>query len=66
MSCTRTGENCLCTYNNSGCPRRGNCCQCVAYHRERGQASACMFTPEGEKTYDRSLTNLMCDRRITY
>lgn len=66
MSCTRTGENCRCTYNNKGCPRRGNCCQCVAHHRERGQATACMFTPEGEKMYDRSLANLMRDRQISY
>lgn len=64
MSCTRTGENCRCTYNNKGCPRRGNCCQCVAYHRDKGQASACMFTTAGEKTYDRSLANLMRDRGI--
>jgi len=64
MTCTRTGENCRCTYKNKGCEKRGNCCQCVAYHRERNQATACMFTPAGEKSYDRSLVNLMADRRI--
>ena len=65
MTCENTGDKCKCTYNNSGCPRRGNCCQCVAYHRERGQATGCMFTADGEKTYDRSLANLMRDRKIS-
>jgi hypothetical protein len=37
----------------------------VAFHRERGQATACMFTPAGEKSYDRSLANLMRDRKIS-
>ena len=64
MSCTRTGADCRCTYTPA-CSRRGNCCQCVAFHRERGQAPACMFTPVGEKNYDRSLANLMRDRKIS-
>ncbi len=63
MSCTRTGADCKCTYTN--CSRKGNCCQCVAFHRERGEATGCMFTPDGERSYDRSLKNLMIDRRIT-
>jgi len=63
MSCTRTGADCKCTYE--GCSRKGNCCQCVAFHRDRGEATGCMFTPAGERSYDRSLKNLMIDRRIT-
>ena len=62
MSCARTGEDCKCTY--SSCSRRGNCCQCVAFHRELGDATGCMFTPAGEKSFDRSLKNLMRDRSI--
>lgn len=64
MSCTRTGDNCLCTYTPA-CSRRGNCCQCVSFHRERGEATGCMFTPAGERSYDRSLANLMRDRKIS-
>jgi len=64
MTCTRTAENCRCSYTPA-CPRRGNCCQCVAHHRDQGQATACMFTPAGEKSYDRSLVNLMRDRNIS-
>jgi len=63
MACTRTGDDCKCTYTPA-CSRKGNCCQCVAYHRDRGEATGCMFTPAGEKSYDRSLANLMRDRKI--
>jgi hypothetical protein len=37
----------------------------VAFHRERGEATGCMFTPAGERTYDRSLKNLMRDHKIS-
>ena len=63
MSCTRTCDDCECTYTPA-CSRKGNCCQCVAYHRELGEATGCMFTPAGELSYDRSLANLMRDRKI--
>ena len=63
MSCSRTGDDCKCTY--PGCPRKGNCCQCVAFHRGNGEAPGCFFTPAGERSYDRSLGNLMRDRGIT-
>lgn len=62
-ACDRSTGACACTY--SSCSRRGNCCQCVAFHRGRGEAPACFFTPSGEKTYDRSLAHLMRDRRVT-
>lgn len=65
MECITTGAGCRCTYTPA-CSKRGNCCKCVAYHRERGEATACMFTPDGEKSYDRSLSNLMRDRKISY
>lgn len=61
-ACDRTGDKCKCTY--PGCPRHGNCCQCVAFHRNRGEATGCFFTPEGERSYDRSLKNLMQDRGV--
>ncbi len=64
MACTRTGDDCRCTYTPA-CTRKGNCCQCVAFHRDRLEATGCMFTPAGEKSYDRSLANLIRDRGIT-
>lgn len=61
MACkTRTANDCRCTYMS--CPRRGNCCQCVAYHRGKGEFPGCFFSAEGEKTWDRSLDNLLRDR----
>jgi hypothetical protein len=63
MECisTTTLEHCTCTYTS--CDKRGNCCKCVLYHREKGQIPGCFFTTEGELTYDRSLRNFIKDRR---
>ena len=44
-------ERCNCTYP---CDMKGKCCQCILYHRERGELPACLFPPEVERTYDRS------------
>ncbi|MFB6088237.1 MAG: DUF6485 family protein [Candidatus Aenigmatarchaeota archaeon] len=46
-------EDCNCTY--SGCPRKGKCCECVTYHRNRGELPACFFPDDVEKTFDRSI-----------
>lgn len=63
MECisTRTLEHCTCTYTS--CDKRGNCCKCVLYHREKGQIPGCFFSLEGERTYDRSLRNFIKDRQ---
>ncbi|TAL16355.1 hypothetical protein EPN96_09485 [bacterium] len=54
MECTKDKnlKDCPCTYTS--CDKRGVCCKCVAYHRAKGQMVACYFTPEAERTYDRS------------
>jgi len=58
MNCNqeKNKANCSCTYEP--CPRKGNCCACVAYHRKKGEAPGCLFPAEVEKTYDRSLQRL--------
>jgi hypothetical protein len=59
MDCERREENlarCNCTYEP--CSRKGQCCRCLNYHREMGELPACYFTPEAERTYDRSIGNL--------
>ncbi|PNU19814.1 hypothetical protein C2E25_10860 [Geothermobacter hydrogeniphilus] len=53
-------DHCACTY--TACSRRGNCCACVAHHQSRGEFPGCFFTPRGERSYDRSLRNLIQDR----
>lgn len=45
--------NCNCTYPY--CDKRGLCCECIKYHREREELPACYFSPESERTYDRSI-----------
>lgn len=55
MECKKESnlENCNCSY--PGCERKGICCECIAYHREKGQLPACYFPDDAEKTYDRSI-----------
>ena len=45
--------NCTCTY--SSCSRQGLCCECIRHHWSNGELPGCLFPPEVEKTYDRSL-----------
>ena len=62
MSCTHNADaaSCTCTY---ACPRHGHCCVCIAYHRDRGQFPACLFSKEGEARWDRSFQALCQDRK---
>jgi len=45
-------KHCNCTYDP--CPRKGICCECVAYHLRSRQLPACFFPAKAEATYDRS------------
>lgn len=45
-------DQCNCTYG--GCPRKGICCDCIAYHLRSRQLPACCFSDDVERTYDRS------------
>ncbi len=53
-------KNCSCSY--AGCERRGMCCECVLYHRQKGQIPGCFFSPAAEKSYDRSVENFIQSR----
>ena len=55
MAECRAGKNkaaCNCTYEP--CPRKGVCCDCVAYHLRMRELPGCVFDPRGERSYDRS------------
>ncbi|MEN6617745.1 MAG: DUF6485 family protein [Syntrophorhabdus sp.] len=54
MDCTIEVNQASCTCTYEGCPRKGKCCECVAYHRNKKQLPACFFTREAEASYDRS------------
>jgi hypothetical protein len=62
MECvsTTSRQHCTCTY--TGCDKRGNCCQCIQFHRQRDEIPGCFFTPAGERSYDRSLAHFLRDR----
>jgi hypothetical protein len=55
MEC-KTEENktqyCNCTYP---CSKKGRCCDCLHYHRKRGELPACYFPDSVEQSYDRSI-----------
>lgn len=60
MECLRDEENlesCNCSYEP--CERKGICCECVRYHRLKGQLPACYFPDDVEKTYDRSIQRFL-------
>ena len=60
MSNETLKKDCSCTY--PGCPRHGKCAECVAHHAKKGAFTACFFSKEGEKWYDRSYEALKRDR----
>jgi len=56
MECPNLEKNlsrCNCTWEP--CPRKGKCCECIAYHRVHGELPACFFPDDVERTYDRSI-----------
>jgi hypothetical protein len=63
MDCKKkaSAETCSCTYGP--CPRKGLCCECVAYHGENGELPGCFFPPEAERSYDRSVANFVRSRK---
>ena len=48
---------CPCTYEP--CERKGLGCECLHYHRAMGELPGCYFTPEAERTYDRSIARFL-------
>ena len=66
MECTMEINltQCNCTYP---CSRKGRCCECIRYHRERRELPGCYFTEKAEATYDRSVENyLKTSGKATY
>ena len=59
MECNKAqnAANCTCTYEP--CPRKGVCCECIAYHLAMNELPGCVFPPEVERTYDRSFARFV-------
>ena len=50
-------DRCNCSY--PGCPRKGVCCDCLAYHVRNRELPACVFPADAERTYDRSFAHFV-------
>jgi hypothetical protein len=55
MECKQETNSAQCNCSYPGCANHGICCQCIANHRRHGELPACYFSPEVERTYDRSI-----------
>ncbi|MGA1861478.1 DUF6485 family protein [Deferribacter thermophilus] len=58
----KIAQSCPCTWVS--CPIRGKCCDCIARHRSKDELPACYFSPEAERTYDRSFKNFAKDKGL--
>lgn len=63
MECQKRKNSAACTCTYEPCPRKGLCCECVAYHRDSGELPGCFFTAPGERTYDRSIASFIKDKK---
>ncbi len=57
----KNDKRCTCTYEP--CSRKGSCCDCLHYHRMNGEIPGCFFSPQGERTYDRSIAAFIADQK---
>lgn len=63
MECQQEKNKSQCTCTYEPCRRKGICCECIAFHRRNGEAPGCLFPPDVERTYDRSLECLAASYR---
>ncbi|MDR2701744.1 MAG: DUF6485 family protein [Spirochaetaceae bacterium] len=49
-------STCTCSFS---CGRKGLCCECVEYHRSRGEMPGCYFPKDAERGGDRSIANFI-------
>jgi hypothetical protein len=64
MECRQEKNRAQCTCTYEPCSRKGICCECITYHRRLGELPGCLFPPEVERTYDRSIARyITCQQR---
>lgn len=59
MECKKDENKIGCTCTAMSCSNRGVCCDCVSYHREKGEIPGCFFPPAAERSWDRSIANFI-------
>jgi hypothetical protein len=50
-------KQCTCTYEP--CSRKGVCCEFITHHRQYGELPGCLFPPEVERSYERSIARFV-------
>jgi len=58
-SCSLEQNKARCNCTSEPCPRKGICCECLAYHWSSRELPACLFPDAVERTYDRSLARFL-------
>ncbi|MBM4466085.1 MAG: hypothetical protein FJ014_11130 [Chloroflexi bacterium] len=61
--CTQETNLAKCTCTYEPCSRKGLCCECIMYHKKYGELPGCLFPPEVERTYDRSIARFVAAYR---
>ncbi|KPL24032.1 MAG: hypothetical protein AMJ93_03315 [Anaerolineae bacterium SM23_84] len=59
MECKQEKNKVACTCSYEPCARKGICCECIDYHWRHGELPGCLFPPQVERTYDRSLARFI-------
>jgi len=59
MECNKKDNLARCNCSYEPCLRKGICCECIAYHKAKGQLPACLFPDDAEKTWDRSIARFI-------
>lgn len=59
MECKKERNLKFCSCSYASCSRKGICCDCIDYHRRKGEIPGCLFPSEAEKTYDRSIAHFV-------
>lgn len=64
MECKKDENKVECSCTALSCSKRGVCCDCVKYHRERQEIPGCFFSAAAERTWDRSVANFVRNQVI--
>ncbi len=59
MECNLEKNEAICNCTYEPCPRKGKCCECIAYHLKYDELPACFFPDDVENTYNRSFSRFI-------
>lgn len=59
MECKKEENLVRCNCTCEPCARKGVCCECIVYHKDKGQLPACLFPDDAERTWDRSIAKFI-------